>query len=268
MAAVLKVKFDLVVPDSVEVAPDMETKYGNSLVANASIVNDRRKASLPDEGTYITKLAQPSADGFSPMVDSAFVSRRGRSATEITNAQRKNAAESFQKYNDNLDLAFATVDGVVAKRFVDAVNTRKGNWSIEAARRSLRLTGDKVRGRGVAPIAANLLTGYAIAQSWLRAGDTWGGGVPYNVAQDGLEGSLRMALNSLLVRAGLTIISSEFNATILLAQNTNIENFLNGVEDLAKANAFVQTEAAGDTYCKFKLDGNTFKLVTQVNLGI
>jgi hypothetical protein len=264
----IQMKYSLLVPDYQEVAPDMEAKFADGLVINATRMNDRRKFKIPDDGTYISKLAGPSNRGFSPMVKDDFVSRKGRNATEIKTVHGKNAQDSFNKWNDALDLSFKDEDGIKAKRFVDMVLNKKGNWSAAAGKKTLRLTGDKIRGRGVSAINAHLLVGYALALDWFRAGDIWGSGAPYNIAQAGLEGSLKAGITQLVTRAGLTIIASGFNAATITRQNTNIMNLLNSLRDSAKCDEFKLTTGATDTYCVFKLTEALFELHVQVVLTV
>jgi len=264
----LKMKYSLLVPDYQEVAADMEAKYADGLVLNATRINDRRKHKIGHDGEYIAKVAGPSNRGFSPFVNPAFKARNGRNATEIKTIHGKNAEDSFSKWNDALDLAFAEVDGVKAKRFTENVVNKKGIWSAEVGKKTLRLTGDKIRGRGVGAINAHLLVGYAVAMGWLREGDLWLGGEPYNIATDGLEGSLKAGIMQLVTRAGLTILASGFDAATITLQNTNIRNFLNGLRDPAKCDEFKLTTGPTDTYCLFKLTGALFELHTQIGLTV
>jgi len=262
----LKMKYSLLVPDYQQVAADMEAKYADGLVINATRINERRKAKIGDDGTYIAKMAGPSNIGYTPMIKDDFVSRKGRNATEIGTAHGKNAQDSFNKWNDNLELQFAEVDGIKAKRFVDNVVNKKSNWSDETGKKLLRLTGDKIRGRGVSAINAALLVGYNAALDWFRAGDVWEGGAPYNIAVAGLEGSLKMGINQQVIRAGLTIFQSGFNADTITRKNTDMMNFLNGMRDTAKCDEFKLTTGDTDTYCRFVLNGALFQLEVQVGL--
>ena len=262
----LLMKYMLLTPDAQEVSGDMEDKFADGLVINATRINDRRKAKINNDGTYIARLAGPSNIGYTPMIKDTFVARNGRNATEVTTAQGKNIQDSFARYNDNLDSAFSEVGGVKAKRFVENVLNKKSNWSEQAGKKTLRMTGDKIRGRGVSAINAALLVGYNVAMGWFREGDIWEGGAPYDIAVAGLEGTLKMGINQLTNKAGLTIIQSGFNADTVTRQNTNIVNFLNGMRDPAQCDAFVLTKGATDTYCLFALNGALFQLEVQVGL--
>ena len=259
-------KYWLLVPDYQEVAADMEAKRVDGMVINATRMNDRRKYKVPDDGTYILKMAGPANLGYSPMIKDGFVARNGRNATEITTAHGKNAQDSFKKWNDSLDLMFKEEDGIKAKRFVDMVTNKKGNWSDEVGKKTLRLTGDKIRGLGVSAINAHLLVGYSHAMGWLRPGDIWGGGSPTNITVPGLEGSLKAGVTQLVTRAGLTIIHSGFNADTITRQNTNLRNLLNGMRDAATVDQFVLTTGAEDNHCVFALEGALFWLKVQVGL--
>ncbi len=146
MVDIVTMDIEITVPVTVEPSGDMPDKWANGLTSNATRINDRRIQKIPDSGTFNSKVAGPSSVSFAPMVDSAFVSKKGRTAANVTRAQYKNLADGFDKWNDKLALAFATVDGVVAKRFVDQVNNSKNNWASAVASKTLRATGDRIRG--------------------------------------------------------------------------------------------------------------------------
>lgn len=260
--------FTLQAADHVEVAPDMETKFKNGLIVNATTINNRRKAVVHSSGAYNDKIAVPSNERWSPMVDAAFVSRRGRSATEIVNAQGVNCAEGFEQYNDNLDAAFATEGGVVANRFVNAVNTKAGNMSRELGRKALRMVGDKVRGVGPAVITPSVFINEAGVLSKLRVGDTWDSGVPTYVVKAGLGNQFKAALVSLLTRTGLTIIQSGYAAGIFTAQNTLIMDLLNAFRDATVVDVFKLTTAAADSYCLWQKVGSLFQLKTLAQITV
>jgi hypothetical protein len=252
----------LIIPENVEVSGDMGDKFVEGLTINATRINERRKAKIGSDGVYINTVATPA----SQMIDASFVSRKGRNVSEIVGAHVKNMSESFNKWNDNLNLAFAEVDGVPAKRFVDNVTNKKGNWEAAAGKKTLRMTGDRVRGRGAAAIMPELLCGYSIAQSWFRPGDVWIAGVPTKVVLAGLEGSVKASLTSLLVRCGLTIIQNNYDATIMAAHNAIIASLLTGMRDDSVCDAFKATIGANDTGVIFELVDNIFQLHAKVQL--
>ena len=248
MAVTIHYEGKFLVPTSVEAAADMPEKWAASLVANATRINDRRIEKIPDEGTFGTKVADPSSTKFSPMVDSAFVSQAGVVAADVIRGQYKNLADSFDHWNDKLNLAFATVDGVTAKRFTDQVNNSKTALADGLARRTLRLTGDKIRGQ-LASQAVYWATGDYKANQ-MTNGHELLTGAPYDLTQGVLRQQFRAAFMNLIVQAGLIIIKSDFLAATITAQNTRLCALCTMFQDAA-LDAMAEPDAAPTGYCGF-----------------
>lgn len=254
MPPAIKLQCKLYAQDVQEAAADMPVKWTSGLQSNAQVINDRRLASIPDDGTFNTKMVIPSNAGFSPMIDSAFVSKKGRTAGGIKLAQYDSMRNSFGKYNDGLDYAFETVDGVFAKRFKDAVSAKQENWAVGVARKTLRITGDKVRGRSVAPIAAYLLTGDLRALGMLRAGDEWLTGTQYNISRDGEMGLVKQGVNQMVLTAAMRIIEADYQAAVVTAQNAILLTALNGLADVTKADPFTTPYADDESFIAWVKD--------------
>jgi hypothetical protein len=259
VAGEIKLQCKLYAPDVQEAAGDMPPKWSGGLVNNAPTINDRRKASVPDDGTFNTKVAIPSNAGFSPMIDASFVSKSEHNAAMIKQLHYDNLKKAFGKWNDALDYAFETVDGVVAKRFKDAVASKQDNWAIAVAQKTLRITGDKVRGRGISPIAAYLLVGDPRAMSMLRPSDEWLNGTAYDIARTGERPALKAAVQMGLVQTGLAIISSDFDSAIITAQNAVLVTLLNGLKDTTKCDAFATPYNPTKSYIAWVKDVDTGK---------
>jgi hypothetical protein len=259
VAVVTLIEFKLLIPEVAEASGDQPEKWANTLNANASIINDRRNAKLPDSATFNSKVAVPSAQGFSPMVDAEFVSRKGRNAEEIIETQAQKIGKSFDKYTANLDYAFETVDDIPAKRFQDANNVKKTNWALGVADTTLRMTGDRIRGLSVSAICPYLLTADARVLGMLREGDVIISGAPIDVSLDGMANAYRVALTQMLTRAGLAIYRSGYLAARFTAQNLLVEAAANAFLDVAKADKFDNTGGAASTL-KFIFEEGLFKL--------
>ena len=268
MAAALTVALSLklLVPEFQEVSNDMGQKWVNGLTGNASIMNDRRKAKVPDDGAYGEKVAAPSNAGFKPMIDSGFVSRSGRTATDIGTVHAKNGAAAFQKWNDGLDLAFATVDGVVAKRFVDSVSNKPANLERAIGAKTLRFTGDKIRGRGPAASLVEWLLGYAPAAGWLRTGDTLVAGAPYKIVDDGMESAFKAALAQQLVKTGMAISNADYNSTIMTEKNTELTALLAAMSDPTLAATFAVVPAGDKSSCIYVRTAGVLTLETVIRI--
>lgn len=261
MAVTIYYEGKFLVPTSVEAAADMPEKWASALVAQASKINDRRIAKIPDQGTFITKIADPSNHKFAPMVDSAFVSQSGVAAADIIRGQYKNLSDSFNHWNDKLALAFATEGGVVAKRFVDQVNNSKTNWADAIAQRTLRLTGDKIRGM-LASQAPYWMTGDYKANQ-MTNGHELLAGAPYDLTNGVLRQQFRAAVMGLIVQAGLTIIKADFLASVITAQNTALNALCSAYADAA-IDPFAEPDAPATGYCGFVFTDPEFKLHVRI----
>lgn len=261
MAVTIHYEGKFLVPTSVEAAGDMPIKWANGLTNNAEVINTRRKERLPDEGTFQTKLAGPSSQKFAPMIDSAFVSQSGLNQANIIRKQYKNLAGAFNHYNDKLDLSFANVDGVVAKRFKDQVNNSKDNWATAAAEKTLRLTGDRIRGLlagqsiywGTGDVLANQMTnGHELIT-----------GAPYDLTQGVLRQQFRAAMMGLIVQAGIVIVTADFNAAEITAQNTLLNALATLYRDAA-LDDFAEPDAPETGYWGFVFEDPEFKLHVRI----
>jgi hypothetical protein len=261
MAVIIHYEGKFLVPVSVEAAADMPIKWAAGLVNNAATINDRRVAKIPDEGTFGTKVADPSSAKFSPMIDAAFVSQSGRTQADLIRLQYKNLADSFNHWNDKLNLSFATVDGVVAKRFKDQVNNSKDNWSDAIAKKTLRLTGDKVRGQ-LASQAVYWATGDYKANQMTNGHELLAGG-PYDLTQGVLRQQFRSAMMGLIVQSGLLIIAADFNAAVITAQNTRLCALATMYND-AGLDPYAEPNAPATGYFGFVWTDPEFKLHVRI----
>ena len=252
MADEIKLDIKITVPTSVEAAADMPTKWAAGLVNNAEVINDRRIAKIGDEGTFQSKVAVPSSNKFSPMIDSNFVSDSGRNQANIIRAHYKNLAGAFNHWNDKLSLSFATVDGVVAKRFKDQVENSKDNWASAAAQKTLRITGDKIRGTilgqwaywGTGDYRANQMTNHMEIVA----------GAPYNFLVLGVAPSWKASIMGKLVQAGIMIINADFLAAEMTAQNGVLTHLCNSQRDqgIAPVKPFINAGGALDSLCQYE----------------
>ncbi|MBI4712222.1 MAG: hypothetical protein HY762_02800 [Planctomycetes bacterium] len=261
-----KFEVKLYVPATWEVAGDMPDRWAEGLKRAAEVMNDRRQAKLPDDGTFILRMATPANEGYSPYVPSGFMSRSERSAEGIRGTHAANINQSFNRWNDNLNRAFATVDGVVAKEFKAKVDAAKDRWAIRIADKALRFTGDRIRGRSVAPIASFYLVGDKRASGWIREADT-ADGAPYNIARDWERTAVKAAIQQKIIQGGVMITNQGYKTAAMDAENAVNTTLLNGLRDTAKCDAFVTTPASDKCFCVWALDGSGL-LYLHIQVGL
>lgn len=267
MAFEKKFELKLYVPENAEVAGDMPDRWANNLKAAAEIMNDRRKEKIPDDATFIHKLGGPATAGYAPYVPAGFISKSDRSANGIKGSHATNITSAFNKWNEKLNAFFATVDGVVAKVFKDRVDAAKDRWALAVGSKVLRLTGDKVRGRGVAPIAIYYLVGDARAADFLHA-DDYSDGSPYDIAKAYQRVALKASVQQRLVQGGMMIINQNLQASAITAENNTNTELLNGLRDTAKCDVFVTTPAADKCWCVWAIDPDTKRFYLWIQVGL
>jgi len=261
MAITIHYEGKFLVPVSVEPSADMPTKWAAGLTNNATRINDRRIAKIGDEGTFQTKVADPSSAKFAPMIDAGFVSQSGRNQGNINRLQYKNLADSYNHWNDKLNLMFATVDGVEAKRFKDQVDNSKDNWAVAMGQKTLRLTGDKIRGM-LASQAVYWATGDYKANQ-MTNGHELLAGAPYDLTQGALRQQFRSAMMNLIVQAGILILASDFLAAEITAQNTRLCALATMFNDAA-LDPYAEPDAAPTGYFGFVFTDPELKLHVRI----
>jgi len=249
MANDVKLDIKITIPSSVEAAADMPVKWAAGLVNNAEIINSRRIAKIGDEGTFQSLVADPSTAGYSPMIDAAFVSKSGRNQANIVRAQYQNLATGFNKWNDKLNLMFETVGGVVAARFKDQVNNSKDNWATRAGNKTLRATGDRVRGLLLPQIVHWMVADPRASQ--MTNAMTIVAGSPYNFTAAGLLTAFKAAFMGKMTHSLMMILNAQLDAAEVTAQNTELAAFCTAVA-AAAVKPFVAGGGATDSLADFE----------------
>jgi len=263
-----KFELKLYVPETWEVAGDMPERWARNLKAAAEEMNDRRKAKIPDDGIFFAKIARPANEAYGPYVAGGYISKSGRTANGITGSHRKNITGAFNKWNQNLDKAFETVDGVPAKFFKEKVDAAQDRWAIKVSDKTIRFTGDKIRGRSVAPIAAFYLVGDQRAAGWIKESD-FANGAPSDISRPRQMPALKTAVQQRIIQGGMMVVNQEFNPDGILAENEANADLLNGMRDSSKCDAFVTTPATDKCFCSWAVnESGSLYLHLQVGLTV
>ncbi len=234
-------------------------RWAEVLKANA----DRMKAGLdqrfPDDVSFQSGLAEPAHKKFREYVKPTFVSRAGVSGQGIINGHLSNLSRSYQKYHDGIETAFANG----AEFFKAQVDAAKQYFKEGVAARTLLFTGTKRGERGPAPIAALWLTGDPITLRLMRASDTIIEGGPYLISPETKKPGLKAMLNQRLIQAGVEIIKSAMDATLITTQNQltceQIQGFTDPALDL------IPFVAAGDSHVDYIVEDGNLYLDIQVS---
>jgi len=263
MANTIVSAVDLWIPASVAPDPSMGDKWERVLKELATLINDRRKAKIPNEAAFQNKLAELANQAWATVINPAFRSRSGRIFSDIKNFHDKNMQGAFSHWSGKLDEAFATVDGVEAKRFKDQVTASKRFWEEIVGEKMLRLTGDRIRGEGAGTIATFWLVGDVRAAGMLRPQDTGVVGGPFQVCKVALIQSFKAALMQRLIQAGVTIFASNNDAAVITAQNDTINSLVQSLVDPALG--LTPFTTGGVSHVDFVKVGALLKLSIQVD---
>ena len=119
--------------------------------------------------------------------------------------------------------------------------------------KTLRFTGDKIRGRSVAPIASFYLVGDERAQGWIRETD-YSDGAPYNITTPREVNAVKAAIQQRLIQGGQLVVNQKYQSDAVLAENTVNASLLTKLRDTARCDAFVATPAPDKCFCAWALD--------------
>jgi len=253
MAFEKKFELKLYVPENWEVAGHMADNWEKNLGNAGELIKDKLDEKFPDDGTFIRDLVNPSSTGYAPMLNPSFISKSEHNTNNIRSIRQGNLAGAFLRWKENMTKAFETVGGVAAKFFKERIAAAKDRWALKAGAGILRFTGDKIRGRSVAPITAHYLVGDMRAIGWMSQGDE--AQMPYSIARDGERPAVKAAILNRIVQGGLMVVKAGPEATDeILRQNTINAALLSGLRDPAKADAFVAVPAVDKCYCAWETD--------------
>lgn len=253
---------DLWIPAEVEPKPDMSDKWEKVLHATAPLVNERRKAKIPDEAAYQNKIAEPEIQAWAPVLNPNYRSKSGRTYEQIKSTHDKNLQEAFSKWDQKLDRAYRPVDGIPGKHYQEQVTASKHIWAKKVAGKSLRLTGDRIRGEGAATIAVHWLIGEPSAVGMLRPQDTGVKGSPARVCAVELAASFTPALMGRLTQAGILIFNCDYASAVIQEEN-RITNLL--IQNLVDPGlGLAEFAPGGASHLDYVKQGALFKLSLRV----
>ena len=202
--------------------PKIGKVWSDGLSNNAGKIDERRKESIPDEITYLSKVAEPSEQEFRKLIDAAFISRSGKNKAGINATQANKIKKAWRKYQRNWDHQFADD----AKRFKDKVKAAEDTYAEKVSETTLALTGLKSLESGPARIAVYWLTGDPKARGLMRPADhEVEPSQPFNITTATQRNSLRALLFSRLVQSGMAILHANFDTTVISDMNA-LDNHL------------------------------------------
>jgi hypothetical protein len=200
-------------------------------------------------------MAEPATKGYALYVPDTYVSKRGRAAGGIRGSHAENIGNAFNNWNDALNRVFQTVDGIPAKAFKEKVDNAKDRWALRVADKTLRFTGDKIRGRSVAPIASFYLVGDERVSGWLREAD-YADGTPYNITTPRESNAVKAAIQQRLIQGGQLVCNQGMQQDAIDAENEVNASLLTKLRDTTRCDAFVQDPAADKCFCSWQVDGS------------
>jgi hypothetical protein len=229
MPTLFEVKLEI--PAMVAAASDVAEKWLQGLLNNAELVENRIKAAIPDEASFQSKLATPAAQEWNGFVNPAYRTKHGRTKEQLVNTFAKNIGNAFGRWYERLTKAFATEDGVKAKRYKDAVTASLPYMMEQLRMKVLRMTGDRAHGIGAGAIAVYWLTGEATVAGKLRQGDQLIDGGPTRICPADMVQAFRAALMNRFVQAAMLISNSNYDTAVITAQNDSNNHLVQSFVD-------------------------------------
>lgn len=196
----------ILVTDVPQAALAVIERWKQGLKDRADRILANRRSRIPDATAFNDLLATASIKGWKDVINPDFMSRAGLKASEIRASHQANLSQAFEKYRDQLEFLFETVDGIPAKRFKDLVDRAAEEYARGIETRTLPFTGYRPSGLGLTAIASYWLTADVTTEGFLRSGDKVLEGGPYRVCPIAKKPGLKTMLNQRLIQAGATIV--------------------------------------------------------------
>jgi hypothetical protein len=213
------------------VAPELQAAWSTGLTnAAATKIKPRWDAIVGDSTKWHNNVAVPSNAEWRGMVNPAFTSKAGRTATQIRGAQLRKLDRAFTKAKAAHDDMFADS----AAKFDLAVAAKAQNWTQNVAP-TLGLTGDRLFGaRGPTTVHIRLASGDF---TFTRDGGPSPTGVIDPTALDTPQipylhsttrSSFRAAMEGKLIQYGTFLLIGELGSSDLDAINGVLDRILKG----------------------------------------
>jgi hypothetical protein len=221
---------------------------------NAQRINEKRTARVGTPESFSSVLAGPAAQGYGPYLNPSFTSRKGRSGAQSTNDHRINLERSFLKYKSKLDYWFA-VDPISGQSpFQDMIDFTKDSFSEGNAERTLRITGTKEAGLGIAGIASLLLTGDKQALAYLRGCDKLSAGTELMFPALLNSRAFKSMLPGVLSYTGVEWIKNNFSPEVADSLNSQLADLLTAMVDVGVIEPPVETYTPGSSFVGWQQD--------------
>ena len=236
-------------PTGVSIPDWSKAQWQEAMILDAQRINQKRKKKIPDQPRYEQNIAGPSINKWGDFIDPAFVSRSGRTKSNIVAKHARAISDGYHKWAKHLDEAFATVDGVECKKFKDKVTGGADRYA-EKARIMMGMTGDKVRGYGCNVVITFWLAHDPRVGGMIGPGDKLGG-ASVDIIRPGLLVPFKGGMVALLNQGGAMIANSKFSPEIMLYENMRNNDFLSGLQDSVKYEKFTP---GGASHCDWVSD--------------
>ncbi|MEW6027571.1 MAG: hypothetical protein AB1599_09800, partial [Planctomycetota bacterium] len=230
-------------------------QWAESMKLHTPRIIEKLKLKIPDLKAYLEKIANPAAQGWKSFINPAFRSKKSDTDAEsVKDAHQSNLNRAYPNYEAGVAHIYESIEEDIGQRYKAAIDNAKDAMAQGLAERTLRFSGDKIRRRGVAPIAAMWLSGDIVTPDILRSGDKILYGGPVNIAKVGLTPQVRTGLVSRLIQSGSAIVYSEYNPTRIATENTVINRFLSALRDDTVYEEFVEPLTPLKSHCGYYME--------------
>jgi hypothetical protein len=217
-----------------EKVPDrIREQWAEGLKNNAARFHEKRQQIIPNQESFMHKIAETSHKQFGDMLDPNFQSRAGLNKRAIVNKHSVNLSspEAYQKYRTKLGFMFEEVDGVPAKRYKERIDLTKGHYGPAVIKKLLAFSGTKVEGKGPAAVASLWLTRDPTTEGQISGKDKILEGGPTLITKPAHRAGFKAALTGRLIQAGSAIVRSGNEPGTIQEQNDLTNDQINGFVD-------------------------------------
>jgi hypothetical protein len=216
-----------------DVPERIKEQWAEGLKNNAARFHAKRQQIIPNQESFINKIAETSHKEFGNMLDPNFQSRAGLNKRAIVNKHHVNLSspEAYKKYKTKLGFMFEEVDGVPAKRYKERIDLSKNNYGPAVIKKLLAFSGTKVEGKGPAAVASLWLTRDPTTEGQISGKDQLLEGGPTLITKPAHRAGFKAMLTGRLIQAGSTIVRSGNEAGTIQEQNDLTNDMINGFVD-------------------------------------
>ncbi|MFH1227579.1 MAG: hypothetical protein V1701_06705 [Planctomycetota bacterium] len=234
------------IADRLPVKEHAKEQWVESQLLNAHRTAKKIRQVIPDQPRYVQRIAEASSKTWGKMLNPDFVSRHEQTAKNILARHTHHLEAAYHKWDEHIERAYGTVDGVEAKYFKDHVQASAEHYA-KASVWTMAMTGDHLTYTGPAVVVPLWLTADPYIVGNIGPADRIGG-APINIIKGRHTRTFRSALEQLLVQSGVLILKHDKDGTTMAAETERVNELVNLYVDKTR---FAEFSPGGPSHVDF-----------------